>query len=50
MYVLSKVKVEVSGRSLSKPVSEVPIDSMIDQVYPKVVLECNPCPNVSRTP
>ncbi len=34
-YVLPKVKVEVSGRSMSEPVSEVAIDSMIDQVYPK---------------
>ena len=34
-YVLPKVKVEVSGRSMSEPVSEVVIDSMIDQVYPK---------------
>lgn len=33
-YVLPKVKVEVSGRSMSEPVSEVAIDSMIDQVYP----------------
>lgn len=35
LYVLPKVKVEVSGRSMSEPVSEVPLDSMIDQVYPK---------------
>lgn len=34
-YVLPKVKVEVSGRSMNEPVSEVSIDSMIDQVYPK---------------
>lgn len=34
LYVLPKVKVEVSGRSMSEPVCEVPIDSMIDQVYP----------------
>lgn len=34
-YVLPKVKVEVSGRSMSEPVSEIAIDSMIDQVYPK---------------
>lgn len=33
-YVLPKVKVEVSGRSMSEPVSETAIDSMIDQVYP----------------
>lgn len=35
LYVLPKVKVEVSGRSMSEPVNEVPINSMIDQVYPK---------------
>ena len=35
MYVLPKIKVEVSGRSMSEPISEVPLDSMIDQVYPK---------------
>lgn len=35
LYVLPKVKVEVSGRSMSEPISEVPLDSMIDQVYPK---------------
>lgn len=35
LYVLPKVKVEVSGRSMSEPVNEVPLDSMIDQVYPK---------------
>lgn len=35
LYVLPKVKVEVSGRSMSEPVSEVSLDSMIDQVYPK---------------
>ena len=34
-YILPKVKVEVSGRSMSEPVSEVALDSMIDQVYPK---------------
>lgn len=34
-YILPKVKVEVSGRSMSEPVSDVAIDSMIDQVYPK---------------
>lgn len=34
-YVLPKVKVEVSGRSLSEPVQEIALDSMIDQVYPK---------------
>lgn len=33
-YVLPKVKVEVSGRSMSEPVDEVTINSMIDQVYP----------------
>lgn len=35
LYVLPKVKVEVSGRSMSEPVSGVSLDSMIDQVYPK---------------
>lgn len=34
-YILPKVKVEVSGRSMSEPVSEVSLDSMIDQVYHK---------------
>lgn len=34
-YILPKVKVEVSGRSMSEPISDVFIDSMIDQVYPK---------------
>lgn len=33
-YVLPKVKIEVSGRSMSEPVSEIALDSMIDQVYP----------------
>ncbi len=35
LYVLPKVKVEVNGRSMSELVNEVPLDSMIDQVYPK---------------
>lgn len=35
LYILLKVKVEVSGRSMSEPVSEVPIESMIDYIYPK---------------
>ena len=34
-YILPKVKVEVSGRLMSEPVSEVALDTMIDQVYPK---------------
>lgn len=34
-YILPKVKVEVSGRSMSEPVSDIFIDSMIDKVYPK---------------
>lgn len=34
-YVLPKVKVEVSGRSMNEPVSEIALDSMIDQIYPK---------------
>ena len=32
-YILPKVKVEVSGRSMSEPVSEIALNSMIDQVY-----------------
>lgn len=35
LYILPKVKVEVIGRSMSEPVSEVPIESMIDYIYPK---------------
>ncbi|MCD8305202.1 MAG: nucleotidyl transferase AbiEii/AbiGii toxin family protein [Prevotella sp.] len=35
LYILPKVKVEVSGRSMSEPVSDVEICSMIDSVYPK---------------
>lgn len=35
IYVLPKVKVAVSGRSMNEPVREVLLDSMIDQVYPK---------------
>lgn len=35
LYVLPKVNVEVSGRSMNEPVNEVPLESMIDQVYPK---------------
>lgn len=34
-YILPKVKVEVSGRSMSEPVSDITIEFMIDQVYPK---------------
>ena len=34
-YILPKVKVEVSGRSMSERVSEVALEAMIDQVYPK---------------
>ena len=37
-YILPKVKVEISGRSMSEPISDVLIDSMIDQVYPKAPL------------
>ena len=33
-YILPKVKVEVSGRSMNEPVSDIALDSMIDQVYP----------------
>ena len=33
-YIMPKVKIEVSGRSMSEPISDVVIDSMIDQVYP----------------
>lgn len=35
LYVLPEVKVEVSGRSMSEPVREEALDSMIDKVYPK---------------
>ena len=31
-YILPKVKIEVSGRSMSEPVSEIALNSMIDQV------------------
>lgn len=34
-YVLPKIKVEVSGRSMSEPTREVLIESMIDHVYPE---------------
>ncbi len=34
-YILPKVKIEVSGRSMSEPVSKIAINSMIDQVYPR---------------
>lgn len=34
-YILPKVKVEVSGRSMNEPVSEIALDSMIDQIYSK---------------
>ncbi len=33
-YILPKVKIEVSGRSMSEPVSEIALYSMIDLVYP----------------
>lgn len=33
-YILPKVKIEVSGRSMSEPIADVAINSMIDQVYP----------------
>ncbi len=33
-YILPKVKVEVSGRSMSEPVNEIALNSMIDQIYP----------------
>ena len=32
-YILPKVKIEVSGRSMSEPVQEIALSSMIDQVY-----------------
>lgn len=32
-YILPKIKIEVSGRSMAEPISEVTIDSFIDQVY-----------------
>ena len=34
-YILPKVKVEVSGRSMSEPVKEIALDSVIDQIYPE---------------
>lgn len=34
-YILPKVKVEVSGRSMNEPVQEIALESMIDQVYPE---------------
>lgn len=33
-YILPKVKIEVSGRSMGEPVREVALNSMIDQIYP----------------
>lgn len=32
-YILPKIKIEASGRSMAEPVCEVAIDSFIDQVY-----------------
>ena len=34
-YILPKIKVEVSGRSMSEPVKEIALNSMIDQIYPE---------------
>ena len=34
-YILPQVKVEVGDRLMNEPVSEVVLDSMVDQVYPK---------------
>lgn len=34
-YIRSKVLIEVSGRSMSEPVENVPIRSYIDEVYPE---------------
>lgn len=34
-YIQPKVKVEVSGRSMSEPVKEIALNSMIDQIYPE---------------
>ena len=34
-YILPKVKVEVSGRSMSEPVKEIALNSIIDQIYPE---------------
>lgn len=34
-YILPKVKVEISGRSMREPVCDIALDSMIDQIYPK---------------
>ena len=33
-YVMPKVKIEVSGRSMSEPVCDIQLNSMIDQIYP----------------
>ena len=33
-YILPKVKIEVSGRSMNEPIQEIALNSMIDQVYP----------------
>lgn len=33
-YILPKVKIEVSGRSMGEPVKEVAVNSMIDHIYP----------------
>ena len=34
-YIQPKVKVEVSGRSMSEPVKEIALNSMVDQIYPE---------------
>lgn len=34
-YVLPRIKVEVGGRSMSEPIGEVALNSLIDQVYSK---------------
>lgn len=34
-YIKSKVLIEVSGRSMSEPVTIIPLKSYIDEVYPK---------------
>ena len=32
-YIMPKVKIEVSGRSMSEPVCDIQLNSMIDQIY-----------------
>ena len=41
-YVLPQVKIEVSGRSMSEPVTKVSVRSYISQNIPKITFEDNP--------